>query len=153
ASWIGYSRIPAENLAMLRNFLDRLFSQRRTPPRKRSGRRPKQSRPAVEQLEDRMLPSAWVQTDRTDYLPFTVANITGGEWLANETVRLRVVRTATSTLLADWQTGANGSGTLATSWNVGDRPGVPFQLTATGLTSGSTAQVTFTDGPSITDVE
>jgi hypothetical protein len=122
------------------------------PPRRTARNKRAARKIMLEQLEDRTLLSAWVQTDRTDYLPLTAANITGGEWLANETVQLRVVRTDTSTLLADWQAGADGSGRFQTSWNVGDNPGAPFQLTATGLTSGSTAQVAFTDG-TVTDIQ
>src|SRR5947207_2133613 len=60
----------------------------KTDARKRLARRM-----TVEQLEDRMLLSATVVTDKLDYAPGQTAIITGSDFQPGEVVQLQVLRT------------------------------------------------------------
>ncbi|MFL5493448.1 MAG: beta strand repeat-containing protein, partial [Gemmatimonadales bacterium] len=96
---------------------------------------------------------ATVQTDREDYFPPDTVIITGAGWEPGETVGLRIQRDAASgdtTLTAT----ADGAGHILNQQFEIDSTaiGVRFTLTATGQTSGRTAQATFTDNTGINSV-
>ncbi len=92
---------------------------------------------------------ATVRTDREDYFPPDTVIVTGAGWEPGETVSLvfhedvdpQVRPDVTLTAIAD------GSGHILNQEFVIDSThvGARFTLTATGLTSGRTAQTTFTD--------
>src|SRR5262249_14392485 len=105
----------------------------------------------VEQLEDRLLLSAAVWTNKPDYLPGETVSITGQEFLAGETVQLQVLHADGQPDLdaghEPWQVVVRSDGFFQTSWIVTpDSYDSTLQLTATGLSSGFTAATTFTDG-------
>jgi hypothetical protein len=91
--------------------------------------------------------TATVTTDNTDYAPGQTVTITGTGWHPGETVELRLHRDNDTgdTLLSAV---ADADGNIVNSDYVCQDSdlGVTFLLTATGLTSGYTAQTTFTDG-------
>ncbi|MBI4325036.1 MAG: VCBS repeat-containing protein, partial [Chloroflexi bacterium] len=100
--------------------------------------------------------SAFVVTDRSDYPPGATANISGGGFLAGETVTLQVLHAdgtpATGQDHAPWLVVADASGAFQTTWHVceDDCVGSTLQLSALGQTSGVSAQAFFTDaGPSV----
>ena len=91
-----------------------------------------------------------VVTDKSDYPPESTATITGSRFQAGEQVQLQVLRTDIDENSGDehlpWQVTAGADGSFQTTWFVtADEAGATLQLTATGLTSGSVAQTTFTD--------
>jgi hypothetical protein len=96
--------------------------------------------------------AATVTTDREDYPPGSTAIITGTGFQPGETVELQVLRIDINENSGPehnpWQVTADAAGGLITTWYVApDEEGATLQLTATGLTSGLTAQHVFTDGP------
>lgn len=92
-----------------------------------------------------------VTTDHADYPPGSIVSISGTGFQPGETVRLQILRID---LPANdgpehlpWEVNANSEGGLTASWLVTpDELGATLQLTATGLSSGLTAQTIFTDG-------
>jgi len=92
--------------------------------------------------------AATVTTDKTDYSPGETIIITGTGWQPGETVSLNIHRDTNDppdTLLTAV---ADASGNIQNSEYVVLQSdlGVSFLLTATGQSSGYTAQTTFTDG-------
>ncbi|HEX5651522.1 MAG TPA: hypothetical protein VFX58_00520, partial [Chitinophagaceae bacterium] len=91
---------------------------------------------------------ATVMTDKSDYQPGDTLVITGSGWLPGEIVRLNI--TETPTLCPN---GHNLYDTADANGDIYNKQfvfndyhfGLTFLLTATGLTSGYTAQATFTD--------
>lgn len=96
---------------------------------------------------------ATIATDMPDYYPGDSVIITGSGWEPGETVRLTI--TQVSPLRDDPTTMfyaiADVAGNVTNSdFRIQeDHLGAAFSLTATGLTSGRTAQTTFTDSPLI----
>jgi hypothetical protein len=91
--------------------------------------------------------AATVTTDKTDYQPGETVVITGTGWLPGETVTLNLHRDTNEPPDTVLTTVADALGNISNSEYVCqefDR-GVTFLLTATGQTSGFTAQTTFTD--------
>jgi hypothetical protein len=140
---------------MFRRTLQQLFSRKHT---KKSRSRP--SRPPlwnryrlrIDLLEDRVLPSATLITDQTDYAPKSTAIFRGSGFIAGETVDLQVSRidggAAASTDFIPWHVLADSQGNFVTAGYVaGDLVGASLQATATGESSLLSAQATFTDGP------
>jgi hypothetical protein len=95
--------------------------------------------------------SPFVVTDRSDYHPGDVANITGGGFQPGETVQLKV--TFSDTGLVDnngkqdpWVATADATGNFQASFDVTQADfGRQLQVNAVGKTSGKTAQHLFTD--------
>ncbi|WP_276501163.1 hypothetical protein, partial [Terrimonas pollutisoli] len=90
---------------------------------------------------------ATVQTDKLDYYPGDYVIITGAGWTSGETVELHIVSDCgctdeVLTAIADAGGNIHNNQFLITE----DHLGASFVLTATGLSSGLTAQTTFTDG-------
>ncbi len=91
--------------------------------------------------------SATVTTDKTDYAPGQTVTITGTGWLPGETVTLNIHRDTNDppdtvlTAVADANGNITNSEYVCQEYDLG----VTFLLTATGQTSGYTAQTTFTD--------
>lgn len=90
-------------------------------------------------------------TDQSDYPAGATAQISGSGFAAGESVQLRVLRIDVPENLGaehdPWTVTADDVGSFQTVWEVTpDEVGATLQLTATGLTSGYLAQVTFTDG-------
>ena len=90
---------------------------------------------------------ATIETNKDDYVPGEIVHVTGTGWQPNETVALFMTedpethQDVTNSVVAD-STGAFGMH----FYDVQDHDlGVTFTLTATGLTSGSKATVTFYD--------
>jgi trimeric autotransporter adhesin len=99
---------------------------------------------------------ATVQTDREDYFPPDTVIITGAGWEPGETVTLQIQEdvsppTHPATTLT---TTADGAGHILNQQLEIDSTaiGVRFTLTATGQTSGRTAQATFTDATGLNSV-
>jgi hypothetical protein len=106
---------------------------------------------------------AWVATDLADYPPGALVTITGGGFLANETVELQVLHVGyvdsdgshyqgpldtQGEGFDTWVVQADENGDLVeATWYVCQDACVNalLELTATGLTSGQTAQTRFTD--------
>jgi hypothetical protein len=92
--------------------------------------------------------SATVTTDKTDYAPGETVIITGSGWLPGETVTLNIHRDTNDppdtvlTAVADVDGNITNSVYVVQEYDLG----VTFLLTATGQTSGYTAQTSFTDG-------
>jgi hypothetical protein len=114
----------------------------------------------LEALESRMLLSASVATDQTDYGPGETAILTASGFAAGETVQFQVLHVDdtpnTGAGHEPWQV-ADGSpddmdgqidGNVVTTWlvNEDDSYGSTFEVTATGLVSGESATATFYDG-------
>jgi hypothetical protein len=91
--------------------------------------------------------TATVTTDKTDYHPGETVLITGTGWQPGETVSLNIHRDTNDPPDTVLTTVADASGNIQDSdYVVQDYDlGVSFLLTATGLSSGYTAQTTFTD--------
>jgi Galactose oxidase, central domain len=91
--------------------------------------------------------SATVTTDQTDYAPGQTVTITGTGWLPGETVSLNLHRDTNDppdtvlTAVADANGDITNSDYVCQEFDLG----ITFLLTATGETSGYTAQTTFTD--------
>src|SRR5437016_1933928 len=100
-------------------------------------------------------PAPTVTTDQADYPPGSTVYITGTGFAPGETVTCQVLHVDatvtdndTSTAHQPWDVVADDSGNFSTTWYVPldeDELGATLQLTATGQTSGLTAQATFTD--------
>ncbi len=92
--------------------------------------------------------SATVTTDKSDYSPGQTVVITGTGWLPGETVTLNIHRDTNDppdtvlTAVADANGNISNSEYVVQEYDLG----LTFLLTATGQTSGYTAQTTFTDG-------
>src|SRR5262249_31754190 len=106
---------------------------------------------AFEVLEDRTLLSALLWTDKPGYAPGETAVLTGTDFQVGETVNLHVVR-GDNTTYAPWSITDGGAGDLdgvangsiTTSWTLpSDAAGTTFQATATGESSGASAQAAF----------
>lgn len=97
--------------------------------------------------------AATVTTDREDYQPGMTVLITGAGWTPGETITLHLDMSC-GCAHPDWHSTAHADGALTNSDFViqPHHLGVTFLLTATGQTSGLTAQTTFTDGRLITSV-
>jgi hypothetical protein len=108
----------------------------------------------VEVLSDSV--EAWVTTDKTDYPPGEVVTITGGGFLAGETINLVITRSPqtaeerqmTFTSVAD----ASGNFVNTDFVTLEEDFGASFLLTATGATSGRQAFTSFTDAHSLSSV-
>jgi hypothetical protein len=126
----------------------------------RSQRRPRPDRSDLhaEMLENRVLLSAWVVTDKPDYAPGQTAVIDAGGFAVGETVALQVVHhdgahgddgAHQPWFVTDGGTGdldGLADGDIHTSWYVGTgERGASLDLAATGLTSGEVATTHFTD--------
>ena len=87
-------------------------------------------------------------TDKTDYAPGETVIITGTGWLPGETVNLNVHRDNNNPPDTLYTAVADANGNIQNSEMVVQESdlGNTFLLTATGQTSGYTAQTTFTDG-------
>ena len=105
--------------------------------------------PAGASTQDATNSPAWVTTDQSDYPPGSTAYISGGGFAAGETVTCQVLHNptggddATSPAHQPWTTTADDAGNISTTWNVPsdqDELGATLQLSATGQTSGLTAQ-------------
>src|SRR3984957_19403512 len=86
-----------------------------------------------------------IRTDKGDYPPGSPVTITGAGWAPYETVTIQIQETDTDdTWLTDT---ADSTGSFTdTSFSIQDNDGgVKFVMTATGATSGQTAQYRFTD--------
>ncbi len=137
----------------------------------RSTRRPDRRRPVdrhslpAQQLEDRLMLSAWVTTDQSDYAPGQTAVINAGGFAVGETVALQTVHSdgtqGNDPAHQPWYVTDGGAGDLdgvangaiQTSWHVGAQElGASLDLTATGLTSGEVATTHFTDADPIGSV-
>src|SRR5205823_12300444 len=103
--------------------------------------------------------AATVTTDKADYAPGETAYITGSGFTAGETVQCQVLHIPdtgdnnTSSAHLPWSVTADGNGSFSTTWDVPldqDELGATLQLTASGQSSGVTAQTTFTDATSNT---
>jgi prealbumin domain-containing protein len=98
----------------------------------------------------------WVTTDKDDYKPGDVAQISGGGFVGDETVWLQVVHSDPNATITDpdhhlpWPVGINPDGTFASTWSIdlNDAQGQEFILTATGSPSGRIAETRFTDNAS-----
>src|SRR5882724_7358831 len=98
--------------------------------------------------------TASVTTDQSDYAPGSTVYITGTGFAPSEIVQCQVLTLTqpnddlTSPAHQPWTVTADDAGNIATTWLVPldqDELGATLQLTATGQTSGSIAQTTFTD--------
>ena len=114
-------------------------------------------RPCIEPLEDRAVP-ATVVTDQEDYFVGETACFHAAGYLTGETVRFQVLHVDDPSLNNDpahdpfyvADGGVNDldgrDGVVKTSWYVdATSAGATFELTATGMTSGEVATITFTD--------
>jgi VCBS repeat-containing protein len=95
-------------------------------------------------------------TDRTDYSPGSVCALTGSGFAANETVTLQIVHADDPSQNIDepahqpWSVTADANGIFQAYWLVNtdsDQVGASLLATANGVSSGSHAEVVFTDGP------
>src|SRR5439155_13866238 len=102
-----------------------------------------------------------VSTDQPDYPPGSIVYITGAGFGANEIVTCQVLHIPdtgdnnTSTAHQPWTVVADDAGNFSTTWDVPfdqDELGATLQLTATGQTSGLTAQTTFSDSGDVQSV-
>ncbi|MFL5340441.1 MAG: beta strand repeat-containing protein, partial [Gemmataceae bacterium] len=130
---------------------------------KSKSHKPKRPRLGVDLLETRLVPSATILTNQLDYAPGSTAIITGSGFQPGESVHLEVLRsdgTVEGTPDNPWTITDGGQGDLdgvangqfTTTWYVDPAYATNQTLTATatGLSSGETASVTFTDGnPSV----
>src|SRR5580692_2923636 len=86
-----------------------------------------------------------IRTDKSDYPPGSPVTITGAGWAPGETVTIQIQESdSDDTFLTDT---ADSTGSFTdTSYLIEDTDGgVKFLMTATGATSGQTAQYKFTD--------
>jgi hypothetical protein len=101
--------------------------------------------------------SATVSTDQSDYSPGETVAITGAGFAPGESVQLQVLNLTDPSDNGPehdpWTVTADSNGNISTSWLVTpDEGGATLQLTARGLTSGLTAQTTFTDSSNVAGV-
>ena len=97
---------------------------------------------------------ASVASDWPDYYPGDVVTITGGGWLPGETVTLLFDEEPVQHYPRLLAATADGDGNIVNSEYVIEEHdlGTDFLLTASGGTSGMTAQVKFTDSPKVGSV-
>ncbi|MDE3090186.1 MAG: hypothetical protein KGJ80_12455, partial [Chloroflexota bacterium] len=94
-----------------------------------------------------------VVTDKSDYPLGATVQISGSGFQPGEIVQLQVLHIDGTPNTGDghqpWSVTADTNGRFQTTWFVtlDDSAGSTFQLTATGLSFGLTAQTTFTDNP------
>lgn len=121
--------------------------------RSRFGRNRRQPRLFLEQLEDRITPSALLTTDQPDYAPGDTATFLGSGFEVGENVNISIVAdNGNSEALSVSDGGANdldgiADGNFTTTWVVdagGAYDGATITATATG-DQGSSATTTFTD--------
>src|SRR5262245_34947574 len=126
-------------LSALRKLL-RLSSSRRTTTR-RPARRHTSHELILGQLEDRVMPSVVVSTDKIGYAPGEPAKITGSDFQEGETINLSVVNLTTGASYTPFTVTDGGvgdrdgaaDGKFTTSWVLpDDSPGTTFELTAAG---------------------
>ena len=91
-----------------------------------------------------------IATDQADYPPGSTVTITGSGFQAGESVQCQVLRIDIDENAGfehdPWQFAADADGNFTTTWYVTeDEAGALLQLTGLGLSSGLTAQTTFTD--------
>src|SRR5438874_3756592 len=93
--------------------------------------------------------AATVATDQPDYHPGQTVTITGGGWEPGETVDMVLHEDPPLDPDLELTSVADANGDFANTDFTVDvfDIGVTFTLTATGLSSGQTAETTFTDGP------
>lgn len=91
---------------------------------------------------------ATIETNRDDYVPGEVVHVEGRGWAPHETVRLHLAEDPDTHEDVTQDVVADEHGAFSTHlYDVQAHDiGVLFTLTATGLTSGSVAVTTFTDG-------
>src|SRR3972149_6186875 len=98
-------------------------------------------------------PAASVTTDQADYSADDMVMITGSGWQPGETVTLETVE---DPIIHDPDTlyaVADAGGNISNEYIIhGHDVAQTFTLTASGMTSGFTAQTTFTDGSTINSV-
>ncbi|HEX6717307.1 MAG TPA: hypothetical protein VF088_09350 [Pyrinomonadaceae bacterium] len=93
-----------------------------------------------------------VYTDKVNYFPGEWAHITGFGFAPYEAVTLQIIHTDGTAEGGEghepWSVYADANGNFTSDWflDPDDSAGSRFLLTATGNTSGLTAQTTFTDG-------
>ena len=89
-----------------------------------------------------------IATDKLDYSPGDTVRITGTGWQPGEQVRLTLTEDPESHGPRQWEVTADSAGNIAdASFSPEEHHfGTSFTLTALGLSSGLTAQTTFTDG-------
>jgi hypothetical protein len=95
--------------------------------------------------------AATVRTDYLDYSPGDEVLVTGTGWLPNETVSLYFDETPYQYVPITLYTVADAEGNISNhDYVIQDyHLGTAFVLTATGITSGITAQTLFTDSPKV----
>lgn len=98
----------------------------------------------------KLFAQASVTTDASDYPPGSTVLISGSGFASDETVELQVSNITDSADAGPehdpWQVTADENGNFQTTWYVtDDEANQTLLLTATGLTSGLTAQAIFTD--------
>jgi hypothetical protein len=143
-------------LNALASSLSRKSGARRT--QKQASKPHRSHRMTVEHLEDRVVPSTSVWTDKPDYAPGSTAVINGSGFQVGEAVHLEVLRSdgvAEGGPDNPWTVTDGGAGDLdgvadgnfTTSWYVNPLYATDQVLsaTATGLSSGLIAQTVFTD--------
>lgn len=93
--------------------------------------------------------TATVTTDKADYTPGQIVHIAGTGWLPGETVELLLHEDPQThdDIILYAEADANGDISNSEYTVCLHDLGVTFYLTATGLSSGMTANHTFTDGP------
>ncbi len=100
-----------------------------------------------------VLGQATVTTDKDDYYPGETVLITGSGWEAGEDVRLHIISDCGCTNVTFITTADVAGNIYCNEFLIEDMHlGATFWLTATGLSSGLTAETTFTDGHSVTSV-
>ena len=146
-------------------YLKRLAFSRSLSHRSPWSRRPWPHRWAFEQLEDRLLPSAAVFTNKLDYAPGSTALITATGFQPGETIELQVLhidgKSNAGPQHAPWFVTDGGAGDLdgkvngqvRTQWFVAaDSRNSWLEVTAQGLSSGETAHEVFHDSPLVGSV-
>jgi hypothetical protein len=91
---------------------------------------------------------ASIETNKDDYSPGEVVHVVGKGWAPGETVNLHMTEEPNTHADVDTNVVADASGGFSIHfYDVQTHDlGVTFKLTATGVTSGSVAVATFTDG-------
>jgi hypothetical protein len=91
---------------------------------------------------------ATVTTDKPDYSPGDTVTVSGTGWQPGETIQIVITEDPPNHPTHNYTVTADANGTFSQTIFLVDQLhlGVTFYLTATGITSGRTAQTTFTDG-------
>src|SRR5206468_7523306 len=91
--------------------------------------------------------SATVTTNKTEYVPGEIVVVTGSGYLPGETVTITLQESPPIDTHGPYSSTANGAGSFVNSSFIPNSAdvGVTFTLTATGQTSGRSAQTTFMD--------